>query len=252
MLDAAIDPDRATDFEDSSSEEATRLRAETCVGQARNYEDALDRARDFAAEEMFLIGLHLLSGPARPGPGRAGLQRARLRAGRGDAEAGQADFAADHGRVRGGRVAVMAMGKLGSREMTAASDLDLILIYDFPEDAGESDGAKPLGPGLYYSRFTQRLLAALTAPTRRGTLYEVDMRLRPSGPQGAARDPVLRLRPLPARRGRDVGAHGADPRPRDRGRRRASPPMSAKAIRDTLMRERDPAKVAREVARCAR
>ena len=81
-------------------------------------------------------------------------------------------------------MAVVAMGKLGSREMTAASDLDLILIYDFPADAGESDGARPLGAGVYYSRLTQRLLAALTAPTRAGRLYEVDMRLRPSGRKG--------------------------------------------------------------------
>ena len=168
VLDAAIDPDRTTDFEDSFSEEATRLRAETYVGQARNFEDALDRARDFAAEEMFLIGLHLLSG--RLDPDRAGQAYSALAAGagRGDAEAGRGRFRRRPRPVGGGRVAVLAMGKLGSREMTAASDLDLILIYDFPADAGESDGAKPLGPGVYYARFTQRLLAALTAPTRRG------------------------------------------------------------------------------------
>jgi len=76
------------------------------------------------------------------------------------------------------------MGKLGSREMTAASDLDLILIYDFTPDAGESAGPKPLAASVYYARLTQRLLAALTAPTRTGKLYEVDMRLRPSGNKG--------------------------------------------------------------------
>ena len=63
-------------------------------------------------------------------------------------------------------MAVVALGKLGSREMTAASDLDLILIYDFPKEAGDSDGARPLGPTLYYSRLTQRLISALTAPTK--------------------------------------------------------------------------------------
>ena len=76
------------------------------------------------------------------------------------------------------------MGKLGSREMTAASDLDLIVIYDFPDDAGDSDGARPLPAGVYYARLTQRLLAALTAPTKSGKLYEVDLRLRPSGGKG--------------------------------------------------------------------
>ena len=76
------------------------------------------------------------------------------------------------------------MGKLGSREMTAASDLDLIVIYDFPAEAGESDGARPLGAVVYYTRLTQRLIAALTAPTKAGKLYDVDLRLRPSGGKG--------------------------------------------------------------------
>jgi len=79
---------------------------------------------------------------------------------------------------------VLAMGKLGSREMTAASDLDLIVIYDFAEHAAASDGRRPLPPPLYYARLTQRLVAALTAPTKAGRLYEVDLRLRPSGRQG--------------------------------------------------------------------
>jgi glutamate-ammonia-ligase adenylyltransferase len=75
------------------------------------------------------------------------------------------------------------MGKLGGREMTAASDLDLILIYEHPDDA-VSDGERSLEPSQYYARLTQRLVAALSAPTAEGTLYEVDLRLRPSGRSG--------------------------------------------------------------------
>jgi glutamate-ammonia-ligase adenylyltransferase len=80
-------------------------------------------------------------------------------------------------------MAVLAMGKLGSCEMTARSDLDLITVYDA---AGEdtSLGPRPLPPATYYPRLTQALVAALTAPTAEGALYEVDMRLRPSGRQG--------------------------------------------------------------------
>ncbi len=89
-----------------------------------------------------------------------------------------------HGRVPGGGVAVVAMGKLGGREMTAASDLDLIAVYDFDPAAIQSEGPKPLSPVHYYTRFTQRLISALSAPTAEGTLYEVDMRLRPSGQKG--------------------------------------------------------------------
>ncbi len=89
-----------------------------------------------------------------------------------------------HGRVPGGAAAVLAMGKLGGREMTASSDLDLIVVYDFDPEAVQSDGARPLSATQYYTRLTQRLIAALSAPTAEGTLYEVDMRLRPSGQKG--------------------------------------------------------------------
>jgi len=90
----------------------------------------------------------------------------------------------NHGNVPGGAAVVLAMGKLGGYEMTAASDLDLIVVYDFDEQATQSDGARPLAPSQYYARMTQRLVTALSAPTAEGTLYEVDMRLRPSGQSG--------------------------------------------------------------------
>ena len=77
----------------------------------------------------------------------------------------------------------MAFGKLGSREMTATSDLDLIVIYD-AEGAEASEGRRPLAVSAYYARLTQALIAALSAPMTEGVLYKVDMRLRPSGQQG--------------------------------------------------------------------
>jgi glutamate-ammonia-ligase adenylyltransferase len=89
-----------------------------------------------------------------------------------------------HGEVPGGAAVVVAMGKLGGLEMTAASDLDLIVIYDFAADAQQSDGGRPLPPTQYFTRLTQRLISAFTAQTAEGQLYEVDMRLRPSGQKG--------------------------------------------------------------------
>jgi len=77
----------------------------------------------------------------------------------------------------------LALGKLGGREMTATSDLDLILLYDHAEGAS-SDGRRPLAGPQYFARFTQRLIAALSAPTAEGRLYDVDFRLRPSGRAG--------------------------------------------------------------------
>jgi glutamate-ammonia-ligase adenylyltransferase len=76
------------------------------------------------------------------------------------------------------------MGKLGGYEMTATSDLDLILIYDFDDRYPESNGARPLYGAQYFARITQRLINRLTAQTNFGALYQVDMRLRPSGRAG--------------------------------------------------------------------
>jgi glutamate-ammonia-ligase adenylyltransferase len=88
-----------------------------------------------------------------------------------------------HGRVPGGRFAVIAMGKLGSRELTIGSDLDLVFVFDAGVDA-KSDGPKPITAGTYYARLSQRVISALSAPTAEGRLFEIDMRLRPSGNAG--------------------------------------------------------------------
>ena len=96
----------------------------------------------------------------------------------------EADFAAAHGRIRGGESAIVALGRLGAREMTASSDLDLIVIYDFDQQQPNSDGKRPLYGAQYFARLTQRLISALTVQTNYGVLYPVDMRLRPSGRSG--------------------------------------------------------------------
>ena len=94
------------------------------------------------------------------------------------------NFVGAHGRIAAQEAAVLAMGKLGGYEMTASSDLDLILIYDFDAAHPESDGARALYGAQYFARLTQRLINALTAQTNYGALYQVDMRLRPSGRAG--------------------------------------------------------------------
>jgi glutamate-ammonia-ligase adenylyltransferase len=94
------------------------------------------------------------------------------------------DFVAMHGRLRGQKTAILALGRLGAWEMTARSDLDLIVIYDFDQEHPNSDGKRPLYGGQYFARFIQRLIGALTVQTNYGVLYQVDMRLRPSGRSG--------------------------------------------------------------------
>ncbi|WP_137132773.1 bifunctional [glutamine synthetase] adenylyltransferase/[glutamine synthetase]-adenylyl-L-tyrosine phosphorylase [Rhizobium sp. FY34] len=159
-------------------------RLSSFVGAARHYEEVLDRLRIFASEQRFLIGIRLLTGAI------TGVQAGRAFTDLADLIIEQAlgavmdEMRQAHGDYPGGRVAVMGMGKLGSFELTAGSDVDLILLYDYPQDVLESDGAKPLDAVRYFTRVTQRLIAALSAPTAEGIIFEVDLRLRPSGNKG--------------------------------------------------------------------
>jgi len=133
---------------------------------------------------MFLIGARILSGSLsaeQAGDVFAGLADVLIRALHARVEG---DFAASHGRIRGQETAILALGRLGAREMTASSDLDLIVVYDFDEKHPNSDGKRPLYGAQYFARLTQRLISALTVQTNYGALYEVDMRLRPSGRSG--------------------------------------------------------------------
>ncbi len=94
------------------------------------------------------------------------------------------EMVAQHGRISGSSLAILAMGKLGSRRLTPESDLDLVFVYDLPKNSKASDGSKPMSPGHYFARLSQRFITAMTSQTSEGNLYEVDMRLRPSGTSG--------------------------------------------------------------------
>jgi glutamate-ammonia-ligase adenylyltransferase len=151
---------------------------------ARDFQDALDRGRLIGQEQQFLIGVRVLTGTisaAQAGDAYALLAECMIQ---GMQEVAEREMARTSGRVAGGAVAVVAMGKLGGREMTAASDLDLIVVYDFAPDAQLSSGLKPLPAIQYYTRLTQRLISALASQTAEANLYEVDLRLRPSGQKG--------------------------------------------------------------------
>ena len=181
VVDAVLDPGFFGDL--PSPEMLETLIAGELAGAA-DFQECLDRARVIGREQAFLIGVRVLSGTITAD--HAGGAYARLADNliRALQTAVEGEMERTHGRMQDGRAAVLAMGKLGGREMTAASDLDLIVVYDFAEGATMSDGAKALAGGQYYARFTQRLISALSAPTAEGTIYEVDMRLRPSGHSG--------------------------------------------------------------------
>ena len=142
------------------------------LAEAGSYEERLNRARVAGQEQAFAIGARLLSrqlAPTQAGEAYTLIAEAVIET---LLDAVQVEY--------GGAFpapAVIGMGKLGGREMTASSDLDLIVVYGTPPDA-------PPEASQHYARLTQRLIAAIAAPMPEGALYPVDMRLRPSGKAG--------------------------------------------------------------------
>jgi [glutamine synthetase] adenylyltransferase / [glutamine synthetase]-adenylyl-L-tyrosine phosphorylase len=188
---AALDSMLDTRFQsplDADTGVADQMRAEAAA--AEDFESAMDAVRRLHRDQRFRIGLQTLTGRADvEAAGRAYtvLADASIQA---LAQAAVAEVTRQSGRIDGS-VAVVALGKAGSREMTAASDLDLITVHEAPADA-VSEG-RGLPPETWYGRFTQRLIAALSAHTSQGGLYEVDMRLRPSGSKGPLSVKLARL-----------------------------------------------------------
>ena len=155
------------------------------VKEARHLEEALEAARRLATERKFEIDAAALEGQLdvdTAGELRADLADAAIAA---LLPRVAADFAERYGRVAGGALAVVAFGKLGGREMLPGSDLDLVLLYDHDAEAGESSGGRrSLAPSEYFLRLAPQVVGAITAPGAEGRLWEVDMRLRPSGNKG--------------------------------------------------------------------
>jgi [glutamine synthetase] adenylyltransferase / [glutamine synthetase]-adenylyl-L-tyrosine phosphorylase len=180
VFDAVIGGDFFSDWpgqEGLTDALAQRLAAEP------DYETQLDGTRRWAREWHFRIGVHLLRGLIEVDTAReqyADLARAVLAA---LWPVVTDHFALRHGKPPGRGAAIVGMGSLGAGRLTATSDLDVIVIYD-AEGVESSDGKRPLPARTYYARLTQAMITAMTAPMSQGKLYEVDMRLRPSGNQG--------------------------------------------------------------------
>lgn len=147
-------------------------------------EERLDISRRWANDRRFQIGVQSLKGMIDTPAAMAAWSSVAEVSLRGLLPHVEADFARAHGRIAGCDIAVVGMGKLGGREMTTTSDLDLILIYSTSEVVAVSSGEQPLAASQYFARLSQRLISAISAPTAAGRLYEVDMRLRPSGKAG--------------------------------------------------------------------
>ena len=154
------------------------------LARATGFEDVLDTARRWANDRKFQVGVQSLRRHLPPAGAAEALSNIA------DTALGrllprvESEFALKHGRFTGAGMAIIAMGKLGGRETTPASDLDLMFIYTAPAGTDASDGPRALSPAQYFARLSQRLINAVAAHTNEGRLYEVDMRLRPSGNAG--------------------------------------------------------------------
>ncbi|MEW5685125.1 MAG: bifunctional [glutamine synthetase] adenylyltransferase/[glutamine synthetase]-adenylyl-L-tyrosine phosphorylase [Pseudomonadota bacterium] len=177
-IDAMLDPDFFTPIE-IGTERADMQRA---VARADGFEAAMDVVRRVHREQAFRVGVQVMSGAATADvAGRAFADLADL-----CIEVLGPAALAEAERMGGafpGDVAVVALGKCGSREMSASSDLDLMTLYRAADPTAASE-IKGWDASAFYGRFTQRLIAALSSPTAEGQLYEVDMQLRPSGTKG--------------------------------------------------------------------
>ena len=174
-LDALLDP---TFFRSTLVFEEDAIR----IDPQGDFESIMNAARRAHREQSFRIGVHVIAGIASAV--EVGLAFTSLA----DtlialcARAALAELERKSGQLDGD-VAVVALGKCGSREMSAGSDLDLMTVYH-PNNSTAASKIAGLGPEAFYARFTQRLITALSAPTTEGGMYDVDLQLRPSGTKG--------------------------------------------------------------------
>ncbi len=225
--------------------EADVATVSAAIEAAEDFEAAMDAARRGYREQSFRVGVQVISGAATAedaGRAFADLADACVR---GLAPAALREVARIGGTFPG-EVAVIALGKCGSREMTARSDLDLMTLYR-PDGAAAASAGKGWAAETFYGRFTQRLVAALSAPTAEGGLYEVDLQLRPSGTSGPV---AVSLRAFEAYYEGPAETWELLALTRARVAWASSPEfaaVAAAAVEAALRRPRDPAKTARDV-----
>ncbi len=179
LLDVLIDP-KPFDFDDPVRAMIERMEERCARG---DYEAQLDSIRWVTGETRFALGVALIEHSQKPSVIAQGLSATAEAAIDVAVRAASQEFAKTHGRIAGGELIVLGLGRLGGGALTHTSDLDMIYLFTGEFDA-QSDGVRPLGATLYFNRLASRVSAALSVPTAQGALYEVDTRLRPQGNQG--------------------------------------------------------------------
>ena len=163
-----------------------RVRADlgSALRISQTYQDVLDIVRRWANDARFEVGLGLLQGRRTPREAGADLSEIADATVEALLTATLEEFRERHGAFPDSSFAILAYGKWGSGDLTLGSDLDMVAVYDAPLEVTHSDGQKPLWASTYFNRLMQRLQTAITAQTGEGRLFEIDLRLRPSGKDG--------------------------------------------------------------------
>ena len=180
LFDAVLDPDF---FAVPPTRESLQNDLDALLNAADGFEQILDSCRRFAREKRFQIAVFFLRGLFNA------QKTGKMLSVMADLVIGalfpavEDDFSRRFGKIKNAKTAFVLSGKGGSREMSFLSDLDILFVYDTPENAA-SDGDTSLAAPVYYARLAQRLVSALTSNTAEGVLWQVDMRLRPSGSAG--------------------------------------------------------------------
>lgn len=152
---------------------------------ACEYEDAMDRLRRLKNEEVFRIGVDDVLGNLTP---REVSVRMTVLA---EACLGAAcrmaanELARAYGTPgKGAAFAVIGLGKLGGRELSYGSDLDIVFLYSGDGESESTTGPKEISNHEFFVKLGQRVISILTLRTKEGFVFNVDVRLRPSGSAG--------------------------------------------------------------------
>ncbi|MBL8644132.1 MAG: bifunctional [glutamine synthetase] adenylyltransferase/[glutamine synthetase]-adenylyl-L-tyrosine phosphorylase [Rhodospirillaceae bacterium] len=180
LLDYVLEP---AFFEPVPPLEILCAEARKGTTEAAHLDTAITACTRWTNEHRFQVGAQVLRGTMDPLQASRALSDIAEAALKALIPRLHQEFAGSHGIIPNSELGIIAYGKLGSRELTLSSDLDMVAVYSGPEDA-VSNGAKPFPASAYYIRLMQRVVSALTSLTSQGRLFDVDLRLRPNGDKG--------------------------------------------------------------------
>jgi glutamate-ammonia-ligase adenylyltransferase len=173
---------------DVKTKETMKEELDALLEQSDYFEDFLNILRRYRNEEFLRIGLNDIHGRLLQGDVTSQLSllgEVCLAAAFRLAVAELQRFGHPTWQREGGaaeaNLAIVAMGKLGGRELNYHSDLDIIFVYDHQ---GYTDGEKQISNHEYFAKLAQKIISILTMQTREGYVYKIDTRLRPSGNAG--------------------------------------------------------------------